>query len=311
MYDVIIVGAGPAGLAASIYFARQKMKFAVVTKDVGGQTLLSADVENYLGFHLVDGTALVGAFRAHLKDYKGQFELKEGEEVAGVERMDGGFRIVTNKAAYETKTVLIASGEKHRELKVPGEREFYGRGVTYCATCDAPLYGGKEVVVIGGGNSAMEAALFLEKYATKVTILTINDKLMGDSTMQKKIGESAKISLVTKAKTTKILGDTFVTGIEYQDATGAGQVMKTQGIFIEIGLVPISEFIDIVKKNKWNEIEVNLSNETSVPGIWAAGDVTNVTEKQIAVAVGEGSKAALSIIRWFERHEGMPESKGY
>jgi len=307
MYDVVVVGGGPAGLAAAIYLARQKMNFALISKDFGGQTLLSSDIENYLGFHLIDGSAMVKAFKDHLNDYKGQYDMKENEVVTAVAKSNGGFKITTNKGSYDSKTVLVTSGEKHRELKVPGEKEFYGRGVTYCATCDAPLYGNKQVVIVGGGNSAMEAALFLEKYATTVTILTVNEKLMGDSIMQKKITDSAKISVITKAKTTKILGDTFVTGMEYTDSNGAAQVLQTQGIFIEIGLVPITDFIDIVKKNKWGEIEVNTSNETSVPGIWAAGDVTNITEKQIAIAVGEGSKASLSIIRWFERTTGSEQ----
>jgi alkyl hydroperoxide reductase subunit AhpF len=199
--------------------------------------------------------------------------------------------------------VLVVTGEKHRELGVPGEKEFYGRGVTYCATCDAPLFKDKDVIVVGGGNSAMESALFLEKYATKVVILTINDALKGDGTLMKKIESSKKISVLPNVKTTKILGDAFVTGMEYETKDGEKKVMKTQGVFIEIGLIPVSDFIDMVKKNKWNEIEVDMNNRTSVPGIWAAGDVTTVTEKQIAVAVGEGSKAALRIIKYLQQQE--------
>jgi len=303
MYDCIVIGGGPAGLAATIYFARQKLKLLVITKEVGGQTLLSSDVENYLGFHLIDGLHLVENFKAHLKDYEKDFELKEGERVTSVEKMKGGFSVVTDKGTYETKTILVATGEKHRELGVPGEKEFYGRGVTYCATCDAPLFKDKEVIVVGGGNSAMESSLFLEKYATKIVILTINDALKGDGVLMKKVQASEKISVLANAKTTKVLGDAFVTGMEYETKEGEKKVMKAQGVFIEIGLVPVSDFIDVVKKSKQGEIEVNIKNETSVPGIWAAGDVTTVTEKQIAVAVGEGSKASLGIIKHLQQRD--------
>lgn len=303
MYDSIIIGGGPAGLAAAIYMARQKLNFVLITKIVGGQTLWSSEIENYLGFHLIDGIHLVQKFREHLNDYQDSFLLKEGEAVTNVEKQNGGFMVTTDKGTYESRTLLVATGEKHRELGVPGEKEFYGRGVTYCATCDAPLYKDKDVAVIGGGNSAMESALFLEKYATRVTILTINEALMGDSVMKKKISKSEKITTLPKAKTVKILGDSFVNGIEYELEDGTRNVMDVQGVFIEIGLIPVSGFIDIVKKNKWKEIVINEKNETSVKGIWAAGDVTDVTEKQIAVAVGEGSKAALQIISHLQQQE--------
>lgn len=302
MYDVIIIGGGPAGLAAAVYLARQKLKFLLLTGVVGGQTLLSSEVDNYLGFHLIDGVQLVGEFKKHLADYKDAFELREGEAVAKIEAKDAEFRVTTDKGSYETKTVLVATGEKHRELNVPGEKELYVRVVTYCAACDAPLFGGKDVTVVGGGNSAMDAALFLEKYATHVTIMTINKELTGDAVMKNKCETSQKIGIIPNVKTLRILGleQNRVTGIEYQAADGSVQTKPTNGVFIEIGLVPVSEFIDIVKKDRWGQIIIDKYNAASIPGIWAAGDVTDVTEKQIAVAVGEGSKAALSIIKWFQ-----------
>lgn len=311
MYDVIIIGGGPAGLAAAIYLARQKMKFILLAGDVGGQTLLSSEVDNYLGFHLIDGVQLVGEFKKHLADYKDAFELREGEAVTKAEAIDGGFRVTTDKGSYDARTVLVATGEKHRELNVPGEKELYGRGVTYCATCDAPLFGGKDVTVVGGGNSAMDAALFLEKYATHVTIMTVNKELSGDAVMKNKCVTSQKISVISNAKALRILGleQNRVTGIEYQTADGSAQTKATDGVFIEIGLVPVSGFIDIVQKDRWGQIVVDKYNATSVPGIWAAGDVTDVTEKQIAVAAGEGSKAALQIIKWFQTQAGWPMTK--
>jgi NADH-dependent peroxiredoxin subunit F len=310
MYEVILIGGGPAGLAAAIYLARQKVKFLLLTDTVGGQTLLSSDVENYLGFHLIDGAGLVNAFRAHLEDYKGAFELHEGEPVSKVEKTSNGFKVATGKGVYEAKAILVATGEKYRELNVPGEKEFYGKGLTYCATCDAPIFAGRDVAVVGGGNSAMDAALFLEKYASHVTIITVNASLQGDAVMKRKCETSKKISVLSSSKTTRIVGEVFVTGIEIQAVGPAGQqasrpeigkVLPVQGVFVEIGLVPVSQFIDFVEKDKNGQIIVNTKNETSIPGVWAAGDVTNVTEKQIAVSVGEGSKASLEIIKWLQR----------
>jgi alkyl hydroperoxide reductase subunit F len=302
MLDSIIIGGGPAGLAAAVYFARQKLSFALVTPLFGGNAVWSADIENYLGFHILDGVHLVEKFREHLKDYEGMYQLLEGDKVISVEQITGGFKVKTEKnAKLETKTVLIVTGEKHRELNIPGEKEFYGRGVTYCATCDAPLYNGKDVVVVGGGNSAMEAALFLEKYAKSVTILTVNDQLSGDAMYRKKIETSQIMHVIAKAKASKILGDSFVSGLEYESDGGAKTILPTQGIFVEIGLVPVSDFVSFVNKDKMGQILVNEHNETNVSGVWSAGDVTNVTEKQIAVAVGEGSKAALRIIKWLQQ----------
>ncbi|MFA5129414.1 MAG: FAD-dependent oxidoreductase [Patescibacteria group bacterium] len=304
-YDSVIIGGGPAGMAAAVYFARQKMKFALISENIGGQALMSADVENYLGFHLMDGVALIEKFKEHLNDYKKDFDLIEGERVTALSVINGGFSVKTSKdRIIETRTVLITTGEKHRELGVPGEKAFYGRGVTYCATCDAPLYGGKDVAIVGGGNSAMQAVLFLEKYAKSMTVFTVNEGLTGDAIMLKKIQQSEKVRVIGKSKITKILGDAFVSGLEYEDRDGKKQLLETQGVFIEIGLVAECDFTQLLKKNKKGEIEVTIHNETNIPGIWSAGDVTNVTEKQIAVAVGEGSKASLNIIQWLQQHEG-------
>ena len=300
IYDAIIVGGGPAGLAAAIYLARQKVTFALIAPMIGGQTLWSSDVENYLGFHLLDGSALVAKFKEHLKDYVDAFDLKEGESAEKVERMPSGFRVKTDNGSYEARSLLVATGEKHRELGIPGEKAFYGRGVTYCATCDAPLFRDKDVAVVGGGNSAMDAALFLEKYAKSIIILTVNEAIAGDAVMVKKVLASPKIRVIGKAKATRVFGDSFVTGLAYE-REGKAETADVEGLFVEIGLVPVSDFIDFVDKDKIGQIVVNVHNETSVPGVFAAGDVTNVTEKQIAVAVGEGSKAALSLIKWLQR----------
>jgi alkyl hydroperoxide reductase subunit F len=299
MLDCLIIGGGPAGLAAAVYLARQKLRFAIIAKEVGGLALWSSDIENYLGFHLLDGADLIKRFREHLKDYQDGFTLYEGQMVAGIEKAGKGFRVRTDKEVLETRTILVATGETPRMLDVPGEKEFHGKGVTYCANCDAPLFANKEVTVIGGGNSAMDAALFLAKYTDQVTLITINKELMGDAVLRKRCLGTKGISILPETKVTSIMGHQFVSGIELQGKDGKKIIKSTQGVFIEIGLVPTSAFLDdLVEKNNWGEVIIDRHNQTSVPGIWAAGDVTDITEKQIAVAVGEGSKAALQIIKW-------------
>ena len=298
MMDSIIIGAGPAGMAAAIYMARQKLNFIVVSKTVGGQTLLSAEIGNYLGFQLLPGVELVKQFTKHMERYN--VKIKEGEEVESIEKSEKGFIIKTKKNEFEALTVLIATGEKHRKLGIPGEVEYYGKGVTYCATCDAPLFGNKDVVVVGGSNSAMEAALFASKYSKKIYILNINRELQGDEELISRIEKDDKIEIISNAMSKEIMGDKFVTALKYEQE-GAQKELKIKGIFIEIGLIPVSDFINIVEKDKYNQIKVNKDNATSVEGIWAAGDVTDVTEKQIAVAVGEGTKASLKIIKHIDK----------
>ncbi len=300
VYDSIIIGGGPAGLAAAIYFARQKLNFLMLTGDIGGKTLWSSDVENYLGFHLVSGVELVKKFQEHVADYASNFTLKENEPVQSVVQELTGFRVQTAKGTYAARTLLVATGEENRKLNIPGEKEYYGKGLTYCATCDGPLYSGKTVHVIGGGNSAMDAALLLEKYAEHVTIVSLNPDLSGDAVMKKRCQTSPKVKVLTQTKSTKIIGEQFVTGIGLVGEDGVERVEPTQGIFIEIGLIPVSNFIDVVEKDKWGQIKIDKRNRTSATGIWAAGDVTDVTEKQIAIAVGEGSKAALDLIKYLQ-----------
>ncbi len=302
MFDVIVIGGGPAGMAAAVYLARQKLSFLVLTGNVGGQALWSSDVENYLGFHLLDGVALVEQFQKHLRDYQKDFALKEGEEVTKVERIPSGFRVVTAQGTHEGRTLLLASGTKYRTLDVPGEKEFYGKGVTYCAACDAPLFREKIVFVIGGGNSAMDAALFAEKYAIKVVIVSVNPSLNGDDVMLAKIRASKKIETRVASKVVAIEGEKMVKKIRLMGPDGGEQVESVDGVFIEIGLTPVSGYIDFVAKDKWGQVMVDKFNATNVERIWAAGDVTDITEKQISIAVGEGSKAALSIIEYFQTH---------
>ncbi len=303
MVDVLIVGGGPAALAAAVYLARQRVRLTMVAEIIGGQTLWSADVENYLGFHLLDGISLVKKFQEHLADYRDAMDLREGLRVTMLEKLERGYRAqLSDGSVVEARLVLVASGATHRTLNVPGEKTFYGKGVTYCATCDAPLFKDQRVVVIGGGNSAMDGALFAATYAREVLLVTVNKDLRGDAVMLKKVLTHPRIRVHAETRTTGILGETMVTGIQLQHA-GVERIEPCTGVFIEIGLVPAAAYISFVAKDKWGQIIVDKYNATNVEGVWAAGDVTDVAEKQIAIAVGEGSKAALSIIKYLQTHE--------
>jgi len=308
MLDCVIVGGGPAGLAAAVYLARNKLSFALVVKEFGGRPVWAADVENYLGFHLLSGMELVGQFRKHLEDYRDQFELAEGEAVETIEKIPSGFRTSTKGKQWDSRTLLVATGTVPRTLDVPGEKEYYGKGVTYCAICDGPLFREKTVHVIGGGNAAMDAALTLEKYAKRVSIVTVNAELSGDQTMLEKIRASEKCMIIPSTKTTKIVGATFVTGIGLAGQDGTERVEPTDGIFVEIGLMPVSGFINFVKKDDRGQIVIDRFNATDVEGVWAAGDVTDLPAKQIAVAVGEGAKAAVSIIKYLQSAPALARS---
>jgi alkyl hydroperoxide reductase subunit F len=300
MKDLIIIGAGPAGITAAVYAARKQLDFSVITQDIGGQTAWSGEIENYTGYQYITGPDLAQKFRQHLEQHK--FDLREGQEAVKVTKENSGFKVETSKGeSLSARTLIIASGKKPRLLKVPGEAEFKNRGVTYCATCDGPLFAGKEVAVIGGGNSALDAALQMMKVAPKVYLININEKLGGDAVMRERVTASGRVEILNQAKTLEISGEKFVKGMKVEVA-GKPRQLKVEGIFIEIGLIPNSDFIDFVKKNKKGEISINCSAETSEAGVYAAGDVTSVPEKQIVIAAGDGAKASLGAFRYLSTH---------
>ncbi len=295
MYDVIVVGAGPAGITAVVYAARKRMSVLVLTEDIGGQAAWSGDIENYTGYQFISGPELAAKFEEHMRKYA--VELKEEEPVTAIQKAGDFVSVVTDRGRYEAKSVIIASGKKSRQLGVEGEETFRNRGLTYCATCDGPLFSDKEVAVIGGGNSALDAALQLMQIARRVYVITTAAQLSGDAIMQEKVLSSEKVTLYNSAQVLAITGDKMVQGIEVRRGQGI-EVVPVQGVFVEIGLVPNSEFAIGVEKNAQGEIKVNCRNETNLPGIFAAGDVTDVPEKQIVIAAGEGAKAALSAFRY-------------
>lgn len=296
--DLIIIGAGPSGITASVYAARKKINFMVLTKDVGGQAAWSSDVENYPGYQFITGPDLVAKFQDHMDKYG--IQLKENEEVIEVEKKDKIIYVKTTKETYEAKTVIIASGKRVKEIGVPGEKEYKNKGVAYCVTCDGPLFAEKDVAVVGGGNSALDAAIQMMNIANKVYLLNMTDEFMGDAIMQEKVKNNPKVKILHNARVESIIGDKFVKGINI-DTRGKKETLDVKGIFIEIGLMPNSWFAKGLDKNEKGEIKVNCANETNIPGIFAAGDVTNVPEKQIVIAAGDGAKAALGAFRYLAR----------
>jgi len=296
--DLIIIGAGPAGITAGVYAARKKMNFLVITKDVGGQAAWSSDVENYPGYQFITGPDLVAKFQEHMDKYG--IRLNLNEEVVELEKKDNIIYIKTTKASYEAKTVIIASGKKVKEIGVPGEKEYKNKGVAYCVTCDGPLFAEKDVAVIGGGNSALDAAIQMMNITNKVYLINITDDFTGDSVMQEKVKNNPKVRILHNTRVESITGDKFVKGINV-DTHGKKETLDIKGIFIEIGLMPNSWFAKGLDKNEKGEIKVNCANETNVPGIFAAGDVTSVPEKQIVIAAGDGAKAALGAFRYLAR----------
>jgi alkyl hydroperoxide reductase subunit F len=298
MYDLIIIGAGPAGITAAIYAIRKRLNLLVISKDIGGQTAWSGKIENYTGYQFVSGVELTAKFEEHMRNYG--VPMKEGESVADIKGSDGAFTVVTDKSSYESKTVIIASGKRSKELNIPGEKEFKNRGLTYCATCDGPLFAGKNVAVIGGGNSALDASLQLIRIAKHVYLINITSRLTGDPVMIEKVESSGIVTVMNNAKILAVTGDKMVGGVKVEH-DGKQEDIKVEGVFVEIGLIPNSSVSGQAAKNTSGEIKVDAYNRTSVPGLFAAGDVTDVPEKQIIIAAGEGSKAALTAFRHLSR----------
>jgi alkyl hydroperoxide reductase subunit F len=298
LYDLVIVGAGPAGITAGVYAARKRMNFLIITMDIGGQASLSWDIENYIGYQFIAGTELIEKFKEHLQKF--DVEVKNNEKILQIEKMGAFVHIQTDKGEYTAKTVIIASGRRPRKLGARGEDEFKNKGVTYCATCDAPLFAGMDVAVIGGGNAAFDAALQLIKIAKRIYLIEVKPEVTADRIMVEKAKESGKVSLYTGTKVKRIYGEQFVRGIEIEKGDTV-EDLSVGGIFVEIGSIPASDFAAGVAKNDRGEIIVNCSCETNIPGIFAAGDVTNVPAKQIIVACGEGAKACISAFDYVNR----------
>ncbi len=297
---MIILGAGPAGITAAVYASRKKLEALVITQDIGGQTAWSGDIENYTGYQFISGPELTAKFQEHMDSFG--MPIKMPEEAKEIKKEAELIKIITNKAEYLSKTLIIATGKQPRLLGVEGEKEFKNKGVTYCATCDGPIFKDKKVAIIGGGNSGLDAALQMVKISPKVYIINIAPELTGDAVMIEKLNEFSNVEIWNNSAVKKIYGDTFVKGIEVE-REGKLNSLDAEGVFVEIGLFPNSYFAGILEKNKKQEIIIDCYNKTNIEGIFAAGDVTNVPEKQIIIACGEGSKACLGAFRYLSTHK--------
>jgi alkyl hydroperoxide reductase subunit F len=301
MYEIIIVGGGPAGMSASVYAARKRLNTLLITSDIGGQVNWTSGVENYLGYQFIEGADLIGKFQKQVNQFP--IDQKIGVKVSQIKKIDGGFEVISESGEiFQGKAVVLASGKRPRLLNVEGEKELTGRGVTYCATCDGPVFAGQKVAVIGGGNSAIEAALDMVKVAEHVDMVSVTP-LTGDPIMIEKLADAKNLTIYTNYQTEKILGQGLTEGIIIKEIkTGKTQQLDDTGIFVEIGLEPNSDMVkDLLKLNEYGEVPINIACETEIPGFFAAGDVTIVPEKQIVIATGEGAKAALQAHRYLQR----------
>ena len=295
LYDVTVVGTGPAAVSAAIYAVRKGLSTAMIGVKVGGQVLDTNEIENIIGTPKTTGSKYAETLEKHLKEY--EIAFKDGHLVKEI-REDGKDKIVITDdgKTYKSKTVIIATGAKHRNLNIPGEEEYAGKGVHFCSTCDGPFYKGLDVAVIGGGNSGVEAALDMSGIAKNVTLIEFMPELKADQVLQNKLVERGNITVMKNTATKEVKGTEFVEELIVVDReTNEEKSLKVDGIFVEIGLSANSGFIkNLVEANRVGEIVIDENNMTSVKGIFAAGDVTTIKQKQIVIAVGEGAKAALS-----------------
>ncbi len=300
-YDLAVIGGGPAGLTAGIYAARKRLKALLVSADIGGQMLWTSRIENYPGFNIVQARELVDKFRAQIGLFP--LDVDPARRIDKVAADGARFRLEAGGGvAYTARSVIVATGKRYRSLGVPGEKELVGRGVAYCATCDAPLFQGRPVAVVGGGNSALTSANELLPYASKVYLVNSSDKIHGDPVLLEPLERSGKVELLMDARVEGIEGKDKVERVSLK-APGGRRDLEVSGVFVEIGLIPNSELVKgLAELSRDGEIMVDCSCRTSLPGLFAAGDVTTVPAKQIVVAAGEGAKAALAAYDWLLAH---------
>lgn len=301
MYDIIIIGGGPAGLAAAVYAARKRVSARLISGDIGGQMNRTLGIENYLGYQLIGGAELIEKFQSQVARYPIDQEI--GVKVTRVDRVEDAFEVLLETGVrYTSRTVVFAAGKRARELGVAGEAEYAGRGVSYCEICDGPLFAGKRVAVVGGGNSAFEAVLDLVKIAERVSLISLSH-ITSDPVLAEKARSATNLDYYLEHETVRIEGKDLVEGIVIRNAKDGHELsLPVDGVFVEIGLLPNSDAVKhLLTLNDRGEVQVNCLSETSLPGLYAAGDVTSVPEKQIIVAAGEGAKAVLQAHRYLQR----------
>lgn len=305
IYDLVIIGGGPAGAAAAVYAARKRLNTALVAESFGGQSVVSAEIQNWIGTPAISGEELAKQLEAHVRQYAGEFlTIESGARVAQVTKPGDNFTVTTeNGKTFETKTVLVATGSSRKKLVVPGADTYDQKGLTYCASCDGPLFADQDVVVVGGGNAGFESAGQLLAYAKSVTLLHKHPTFKADQITVEKLLQDPKFKTVTNVEIVEVKGDQFVTGIVYKDkATGQVTELPTTGIFVEIGFNPSTGFVkDLVALNEQGAIKADpRTGATSQPGLWAAGDCTDGLYHQNNIAAGDAVKALEDIYNWLK-----------
>lgn len=313
----MIIGGGPAAVAAGVYAARKQIKTLLVTETFGGQSMVSNDIQNWIGTKNISGLELAQNLEGHVRAQEG-IEIVDGELVSAIEKVGelpkGHFKVTTKGGkSFEAKTVLVTSGSRRRRLGIPGEDAYDGKGVVFCSTCDAPLFKGKTVAIVGGGNAGLEAAVDSIPYATKIYMIIRSDVLKGDAVTQEKVKNHPKVTMVYNATSTEVLGNgKFVTGLKYKDGkSGEEKQIAVDGVFVEIGSLPNSEFVKgIVELNAIGEIITDpKTQQSSQTGIWAAGDVSDVLYKQNNISAGDAVKAILNIYEYLHRNDAFGAHK--
>lgn len=305
IFDTVIIGGGPAGCAAAVYAARKNLKTLLITESFGGQSIVSNDIQNWIGEPHITGLDMAKKLETHVRSYPQQIQVKSPEKVIKIESSQiedsvrlCDFIVKTDKGVYRGKTVIVASGAGKKRLGIPGEDKLESKGVSFCSTCDAPLFVNRKMAVIGGGNSGLEAVEDLFPYASEIYLLEAGSSIRGDPVTFDKVKRNPKFKgLILNAELLEIMGETTVTGIKYKDKTsGVEKALDVGGVFVEIGAVPNSEIVEnLVQLNEHKEIMVNFERATtSHPGIFAAGDVTTDPYKQNNISMGDGVKAALA-----------------
>ncbi len=297
MFDLIIIGAGPAGMTAGIYAARAKLKTLVIAGEFGGWIAReNVEIENYPGFEKIPGKELIARFKSHLESFGVETKMAE---VFGLKKQDGVFEVSAGEEKFSAKALIVATGASPRPAGIPGEKDFLGKGVCYCATCDGPLFAKKDVAVIGGGNAAFDAARFLVKFAAKVYVLEKNKEITADAAGREALEQTGKARIIANARVTKIGGDNFVKNVAYYDAGDSEKkeiVLPVAGVFVKAGNSPAAEFLGgLVDLDEKGQIRIDpKTNQTKTEGLFAAGDVTDAKYKQVVIAAGQGAAAALS-----------------
>lgn len=308
MYELIILGGGPAGSAAAVYSARKQLKTAIITNEFGGQSMVSELIYNWIGTPEISGADLASNLKKHTLYYKGPYlDIIEGEKIISVTKNEG---IITVKSEsgkeYNTKTLLVATGSSRRKLEAINADKYEHKGITYCASCDGPLFEGQDVLVIGGGNAAFETAAQLLAYCKSVTLIHRRDEFRADEITVKKLKENPKFKVIVNAEIIRVDGEQFVNSLTYKDKiTGEEHTLQSNGIFVEIGQIPNIDFVkDIVEIDESNKIIVDpMSQATKTEGIWAAGDCTNGKYHQNNIAVGDAVKALEDIYIWIQKNK--------